>query len=46
MRRLKVFKKKITVYSQNHMNIMGRIYGQNAELLNAKVRVVLVATVA
>jgi len=38
--------KKITAYSQNHMNIMGRIYEQNAELLNAEVRGVLVATVA
>lgn len=45
MRRLMVFK-KITAYSQNHMNIMGRIYEQNAELLNAEVRGVLVATVA
>jgi len=36
MRRLMVFKKIITVYSQSHMNIMGRIYGQSAELLNAK----------
>jgi len=41
MRRLM---KIITVCSQNHMNIMGRIYGQNAELLNAKARDVLVAT--
>jgi hypothetical protein len=40
MRRLMVFKKINTVYSQNHMNIMGRIYGQNAELLNAKATVV------
>jgi hypothetical protein len=45
MRLLMVFKKIITVCSQNHMNIKGRIYGQNAELLNAKARGVLVATV-
>jgi len=40
-----IFKKIITVCSQNHMNIMGRIYGQNAELLNFKARGVIIANV-